>query len=166
VWPEPVERVAREIRAAAVDASIQEFEEGAATAEAAARAVGCRLDQIVKSILFMCDGGRAVLAMVPGDRRADETLVAAAAGADEIRVAKAAEVLAATGYDPGGVAPFPLRAVDQVLLEQTILQHSRVWIGAGSPAHMAGIGPDELERLSGAKAADLVGPRYSSTTDR
>jgi prolyl-tRNA editing enzyme YbaK/EbsC (Cys-tRNA(Pro) deacylase) len=166
VWPEPVERVAREFRAAAIDATIQEFDEGTPTAEAAAKAVGCRLDQIVKSILFMCDGRRAVLAMVPGDRRADEALVATAAGAQEIRVAKSAEVLAATGYDPGGVAPFPLRAVDEVLLEQTILRQGRVWIGAGSPAHMAGIAPEELERLSGARAADLVGPRYSSTTDR
>jgi prolyl-tRNA editing enzyme YbaK/EbsC (Cys-tRNA(Pro) deacylase) len=165
VWPEPVERVAREFRAAAVEVTIEEFDEGTPTAEAAARAVGCRLDQIVKSILFMC-GGRAVLALVPGDRRADEQLVAAAAGAGEIRVAKAAEVLAATGYEPGAVAPFPLRAVDEVLLETTILQHEQVWTGAGSPVHMAGVAPEDLQRLSGARTADLVGPRYSSTTDR
>ena len=164
MWPEPVERVARELRAAAVDVTIEEFEEGTPTAEAAARAVGCRLDQIVKSILFMCDG-RAVLALVPGDRRANEELVGAAAEADEVRVAKAAEVLAATGYEPGAVAPFPLRAVDEVLLEATILQHDLVWIGAGSEAHMAGVAPEDLQRLSGARTADLVGPRYSSTTD-
>jgi prolyl-tRNA editing enzyme YbaK/EbsC (Cys-tRNA(Pro) deacylase) len=150
MWPEPVERVARELRAAAVDVTIEEFDEGTPTAEAAARAVGCRLDQIVKSILFMCDG-RAVLALVPGDRRANEELVGA--------------VLAATGYEPGGVAPFPLRAVDEVLLETTILQHDQVWIGAGSEAHMAGVAPEDLQRLSGARTADLVGPRYSSTTD-
>jgi prolyl-tRNA editing enzyme YbaK/EbsC (Cys-tRNA(Pro) deacylase) len=164
MWPEPVERVAREFRAAAVDVTIEEFDEGTPTAEAAARAVGCRLDQIVKSILFMCDG-RAVLVLVPGDRRADEALVAAAAEADEIRVAKASEVLAATGYEPGAVAPFPLRAVDEVLLEVTILQQGQVWVGAGSPAHMAGVAPDDLQRLSGARTADLVGPRYSSKTD-
>ena len=87
-------------------------------------------------------------------------------GAAEIRVATAGEVLAATGYEPGAVAPFPLRAVDEVLLERTILQHDRVWIGAGSPAHMAGLAPEELQRLAGARTADLVGPRYSSTTDR
>jgi prolyl-tRNA editing enzyme YbaK/EbsC (Cys-tRNA(Pro) deacylase) len=158
VWPEPVERVARELRAAAVEATVQEFPEGTPTAEAAANAVGCRLDQIVKSLVFVCDGAY-VLAMVPGDRRADEGRVAAAAGASEARVAGAAEVVEATGFEPGGVAPFPLAAIEDVFIERTLMQHSRVWIGAGSPAHMAGLAPGELQRLSGARTADLVGPR-------
>ena len=155
MWPEPVERVAREFRAGAVEVTIEEFKDGTPTAEAAANAVGCRLDQIVKSILFMC-GGRAVLALVPGDRRADEQLVAAAAGANEIRVAKAAEVLAATGYEPGAVAPFPLRAVDEVLLETTIMQNAQVWVGAGSERHMVMVSPPELVRLTRGSPVDIV----------
>jgi prolyl-tRNA editing enzyme YbaK/EbsC (Cys-tRNA(Pro) deacylase) len=158
VWPETVERVARELRAAAIDSTIEEFDEGTPTAEAAARSIGCRLDQIVKSIVFVCDR-RPVLALVPGDRRADAALVGEAAEAGEVRVATPDEVLATTGYGVGAVAPFPLRAIEEVLLEQTILQHGRVWIGAGSPAHMAGIAPSELQRLSGARTADLVGHR-------
>jgi prolyl-tRNA editing enzyme YbaK/EbsC (Cys-tRNA(Pro) deacylase) len=158
VWPEPVERVARELRRGAVEATLQEFPEGTPTAEAAARAIGCRLDQIVKSVVFVADGTR-VLALVPGDRRADEAKVAAAVGAGEVRVAYAREVVAATGFEPGAVAPFPLRAVDVVLLERTVLQHGRVWIGAGSPSHMAGLAPGELQRLSGARTADLTAPR-------
>jgi prolyl-tRNA editing enzyme YbaK/EbsC (Cys-tRNA(Pro) deacylase) len=158
VWPEPVERVARELRAAAIEATIQEFPEGTPTAEAAANAVGCRLDQIVKSLVFACDG-TYVLAMVPGDRRADEGRVATAAGASEARVARASEVVEATGFEPGGVAPFPLAAIEDVFIERTLMQHDRVWIGAGSPAHMAGLAPGELQRLSGARTADLVGPR-------
>jgi prolyl-tRNA editing enzyme YbaK/EbsC (Cys-tRNA(Pro) deacylase) len=165
VWPEPVERVARELRAAAVDATIQEFAEGAATAEAAAKAVGCPLEQTVKSVVFVCDG-TPVLALVPGGRRADLSLVAAAVGAAESRVADASEVLAATGFEAGSVAPFPLRAIDEVVLEHTILQHAMVWIGAGSPTHLAGLAPAELQRLAGARPADLLGQRYSSATDR
>ena len=71
-------------RARRIDATIQEFPEGTPTAEAAARAVGCRLEQIVKSLVFVCDGAY-VLALVPGDRRADEAKVAAAVGAAEVR---------------------------------------------------------------------------------
>jgi prolyl-tRNA editing enzyme YbaK/EbsC (Cys-tRNA(Pro) deacylase) len=158
MWPEPVERVARELRAAAIDATIQEFPDGTPTAEAAARAIGCRLEQIVKSIVFVCDGA-FVLALVPGNRRADEESVAAAVGAGQIRVAGASEVLAATGFEPGAVAPFPLTATDTVLIERTILQHTKVWIGAGTPSHMAGLSPSELQRLSRARTADVVGPR-------
>jgi prolyl-tRNA editing enzyme YbaK/EbsC (Cys-tRNA(Pro) deacylase) len=158
MWPEPVERVAAELRAGAAEATLQEFPEGAATAEEAARAIGCALAEVLKSVVFVC-GDSVVVALVPGDRRADEAKVAAAVGAEGARVAHAREVRAATGYDPGAVAPFRLPAVDAVLLEQTALGHARVWIGAGSPAHMAGIAPVELQRLTGARAADLVAPR-------
>jgi prolyl-tRNA editing enzyme YbaK/EbsC (Cys-tRNA(Pro) deacylase) len=146
------------VRGEAVEATIQEFPEGTLTAEDAARAVGCALDQIVKSVLFVCDIG-PVLALVPGDRRADEERVAAEAGAGSIRVAYAREVLTLTGFEPGAVAPFPLVAVDIVLLERTILQHTQVWIGAGSPVHMAGISPAELQHLSGGRTAAILGPR-------
>ena len=50
-------------------------------------AVGCEPAQIVKSLVFVCDG-LPVLALVPGDRRADAAKIAAAAGAGYARVAK------------------------------------------------------------------------------
>jgi Cys-tRNA(Pro) deacylase len=153
-WPEPVERVAAVLRDAGIDARVEEFPEGTPTARAAAKAVGASLEQIVKSLLFICDG-RPMLALVPGDRRADETKVAAVAGAKAARVAKPAEVLAATGFEPGGVAPFPAPAVAQVLIQPELLGHEQVWIGAGSERHMAGISPIDLVRLTDARAGDL-----------
>ncbi len=100
-WPEPVERVAAVLRAAAVDARIEEFSDGTPTAREAAAAVGCELAQIVKSLVLVCDGG-FVLALVPGDRRADESAVGAAVSAQHVRVARADEVVHATGFEPGG----------------------------------------------------------------
>ena len=116
--------------------------------------IGCELSQIVKSLVLVCDGA-FVLALVPGDQRADEAAVAAAVGASEVRVATAQEVVLATGFEPGGVAPFPLRAVTRTLLDGSLLQHAVVWIGAGTHEHMASIGPAELQRLTGASAVDL-----------
>jgi Cys-tRNA(Pro) deacylase len=152
-WPEPVERVSAVLRDAAVDARIEQFDEGAATARDAARAVGCELDQIVKSIVLVCDGAY-VLALVPGDRRADERAVAAEAGAKEVRSATAAEVREATGFEPGGVAPFPQRAIALTLIDRSLLAHGIVWIGAGTHAHMASLPPADLARLAGARPFD------------
>src|SRR5215216_861432 len=155
MWPETVQRVSLFLGQAAVDARVQEFPEGTPTAEAAARAVGCALAQIVKSLVFVCDGVY-VLALVPGDVRADEKKVAAAAGARHARVARAPEVENATGFAPGAVAPFPQRAVAKTLMERTLLQHPVVWIGAGSPAHMASIAPVDLQRPANARLFDLL----------
>jgi prolyl-tRNA editing enzyme YbaK/EbsC (Cys-tRNA(Pro) deacylase) len=165
MWPEPVERVARELRAAAIDATIQELPEGTATAEAAATAIGCPLDEVVRISVFVCDG-KTVVALVPGDRAPDEARVASSVEAGEVRPATSAEIAAATGAEPEAVAPFPLPAGLRVLIERTLFQQPRSWVQAGSPTHMASLPTTELQRLSGAETADLLGPRYSSATDR
>jgi len=154
-WPEPVARVAEVLKRTGVDARVEEFPEGTPTAEDAAKAVGSSRAQIVKSLVFVCDG-RPTLALVPGDRRADENKVAAAAGARYARVARPDEVLAATGFEPGGVAPFPAPGVAQVLMSGELLAHDRVWVGAGSERHMAGLSPLDLARLTQARSADLT----------
>ena len=154
-WPEPVERVAAFLREAGAEARIEELDTGAATAEEAARAAGATLDQIVKSLVFMCDG-RPVLALVPGDRRADADKIARAATAVEARIAKRAEVEEATGFAPGAVAPFPLPGVGTVLVDQTLLGHDLVWVGAGSTNHLAALAPADLVRLARAQPMDVV----------
>jgi prolyl-tRNA editing enzyme YbaK/EbsC (Cys-tRNA(Pro) deacylase) len=155
VWPDPVERVSAFLRDAGAEARLEEFASGTPTAADAAGAVGCELRQIVKSILFDCDG-RAVLALVPGDRRADARKVAAVAGASRARVARPAEVEEATGDAPGAVAPFALRAVEQVLVDRRLLVDGLLWVGAGSTRHMVGLPGVELVRLSQARPVDVA----------
>ena len=154
-WPEPVERVARFLRESGTEARIEEFRAGTPTADDAARAAGCSLEQIVKSVVFVCDD-RYVIALTPGDRRADARKVAAAAGAARARVAGGAQVEEATGFAPGAVAPFPLAHIELVLLERRLLAHDEVWIGAGSPRHLAAVAPADLARLTRGRAVDLA----------
>jgi prolyl-tRNA editing enzyme YbaK/EbsC (Cys-tRNA(Pro) deacylase) len=154
-WPEPVERVTAYLRDAGAEVRVEEFQEGTPTAQAAASAVGCDLAQIVKSLVFDCDG-KPVVVMVPGDRRADSEKIAKAAGSRFARIAGAEEVQGATGFDPGAVAPFPLPRVERVFIDRTLLSHGVVWIGAGSDKHMAALSPAELVRLSRARPMDVV----------
>ena len=154
-WPEPVERVAGFLRAAGAEARLEEFAGETPTAQAAADAAGCSLDQIVKSLVFVC-GERPVLALIPGDRRADSLKVAAAAGSEPARVARPTEVVAATGVEPGAVSPFPPRAGVPIFVERTILSSPVVWVGAGSERHMARLASVELVRLTQGVTVDLV----------
>ncbi|HEU0303533.1 MAG TPA: YbaK/EbsC family protein [Gaiellaceae bacterium] len=150
-----VDRVRSFLRDARAEARVEEFARGTPTAAHAARAVGCELRHIVKSLVFECDG-RVVLAMVPGDRRADAPKVAAAAGAPTATIASPARVREATGFEPGAVSPFAPTRVDAVFVDRAILNLGRVWVGAGSTRHMAGLAPTELVRLTRATAADLT----------
>jgi prolyl-tRNA editing enzyme YbaK/EbsC (Cys-tRNA(Pro) deacylase) len=154
-WPEPVERVVAYLREAGAEVRVEEFAEGTPTAQDAARAVGCALGQIVKSLVFDC-GGRPVVVLVPGDRRADSEKIARAAGSPDARIAGSTEVQEATGFEPGAVAPFPLPGVQTVLIDRMLLAQPLVWIGAGSSRHMAALSPAELVRLARARAVDVV----------
>ena len=75
-WPEAVERVSSFLRDAGAEARLEQFSDGTPTAADAAAAVGCELDQIVKSLVLVCDD-KPVVALVPGDRRGDPEKIAA-----------------------------------------------------------------------------------------
>lgn len=154
-WPEPVERVAAVLRENGVDSRLEEFSEGTHTAAAAAEAIGCSVGEIVKSLVFVCDG-RPVLALVPGDRRVDAPKLAAALGTGYARSASADEVRSATGVEPGAVAPFPVPNVAEVVMDRELMRLGIVWAGAGSPQHVVGLAAADIARLTGAKIADLT----------
>jgi prolyl-tRNA editing enzyme YbaK/EbsC (Cys-tRNA(Pro) deacylase) len=162
-WPEPVERVAAFLRDAGAEARIEELRGDTETAEGAARAAGTTLERIVKTLVFICDGA-PVVALVPGDRRADLDKVARAAAGVEARIARRAEVEEATGFAPGAVAPFPLPSIETVLIDPSLLGHDTVWVGAGSPTHLAALGAADLARLSRARPMDVVqDPAYHAS---
>jgi prolyl-tRNA editing enzyme YbaK/EbsC (Cys-tRNA(Pro) deacylase) len=154
-WPEAVERVSSYLREARAEARIEEFPEDTATAQDAAQAAGCELGQIVKSLVFECDG-RPVVVLVPGDRRADSAKIARAAGAERAKIAGSEAVREATGFEPGAVCPFPLPRVQAVFVERTLLSQPVLWVGAGSDRHMAAVAPTELLRLSRGRPMDVV----------
>src|SRR3954447_21059287 len=101
--PTSRERVRDALRAAGLDCPIIETPDSARTAVEAAAAVGASVGQIVKSLVFLCDG-EPVLALVARDNRLDAQQVGALAGGTITR-ADAARVREHTGFAIGGVAP-------------------------------------------------------------
>jgi len=148
------ERVEYAARLAGLLIEVKTFPEGTRTAEDAARAVGCDIAQIVKSLVFVADG-EPVIAYVSGRHKLDTTKFARATGANNIRKATADEARDATGYAIGGTPPFGhARALD-LYLDETLLEHDEVWCAAGTPATVFALDPKELLRVTGARAENL-----------
>ena len=118
-WPESVERVAAVLRGAGIDARVEEFREGTPTARAAAKAVGAiaRADRQVARLHLRRPADARARPRRPARRR--ERRSRPSPERRYARVAKPAEVLAATGFEPGGVAPFPAPAVTQALIARS-----------------------------------------------
>ena len=81
---EAIERFTEEAEASGLQVEVQSYPEGTRTAADAAAAVGCHVDQIVKSLVFMADV-RPVLVLCSGGRRVDEERLASYLGT-EIRI--------------------------------------------------------------------------------
>ncbi len=132
---------------------VRSFPDGTRTAPDAARAVGCELGQIVKSLVFVA-GGRPVVALVSGSNRLDEILLGSAAG---LPVAKADAEIArsSTGYSIGGVPPFGHATNIPVFMDRDLLGYAVVWAAAGRPDSVFEIEPQRLRELSNATVIDL-----------
>ncbi len=134
-------------------------EDGARTAEDAASAVGCTVDQIVKSMIFAADGERGpelVLALTSGANQVDAEALAAVAGVDRCGRADPEAVRAATGYAIGGVPPFAHRTALRTWIDPHLLTFGEVWAAAGTPRHVFAISPEALVDLTGAEPASFA----------
>jgi prolyl-tRNA editing enzyme YbaK/EbsC (Cys-tRNA(Pro) deacylase) len=152
--PRSDDRFASAAGALGLSLEVRRFPQGTRTAVDAARAVGCELGQIVKSLVFVADG-EPFLALTSGSNRADPERLAATLGARAVRPASAEEARAATGYAIGGTPPFGHPAPLRVLVDRDLLGHEVVWAAAGRPDSVFPISPQDLVRVSGGEPVDL-----------
>ena len=138
---------------------VRRFPAGTRTAEDAARAVGCEVGQIVKSLVFLA-GGRPVVALVSGANRLDPARLAEVAGGAVTR-ADPDSVRRATGYAIGGVPPFGHAGALPVFMDADLGRHPVVWAAAGRPDAVFEITPRRLQELSGARVVELAARRGS-----
>ncbi|HXF58164.1 MAG TPA: YbaK/EbsC family protein [Actinomycetota bacterium] len=153
--PGAVERFLEAARARGLSPAVRRFPSGTKTAADAARAVGCDVGQIVKSLVFVADG-RPVVALTSGRNRVDPSRLSAVLGAREVRKASAEEARAATGFAIGGTPPFGYPRPLQILLDRDLLGHEVVWAAAGTPDTVFPIAPADLLEASGATVADFA----------
>jgi Cys-tRNA(Pro) deacylase len=150
-----VTRVTDAARNAGLDIAVERFPAGTRTAADAARAVGCDVAQIVKSLVFIA-GERPALALVSGINRVDLDKLARALGVDVARRADGDEAREATGFAIGGVPPFGHGRPVTVVVDRDLMAHDRLWAAAGMPDAVFPIAPEDLLRVSGGTVADLA----------
>lgn len=130
-----------------VDAQIRVFPQGTKTAEDAARAIGCPVAAIVKSLVFIVDE-EPVVALVPGDLRLDTAKLSREAGARSARRADLEEVREATGFAAGGTPPFGHARPLRVFADPSLKRNDPVWAAAGTPTTVFPISLSDLDRLA------------------
>ena len=149
-------RVRAALEAAGVPFDLREMAAETRTAEQAAAAAGCALDQIVKSILFRGTGsGQVKLFLTAGGNRIDPDRASRVA-AEPLERADAALIRAETGFAIGGVAPLGHLKPCALWMDPRLLEFDLVWAAAGTPRHIFAIAPAVLRRITGATLAGFT----------
>jgi prolyl-tRNA editing enzyme YbaK/EbsC (Cys-tRNA(Pro) deacylase) len=150
-------------RSEGLDPAVRRSPQGTRTAEDAARAIGCDVGQIVKSLVFIAwagleapAGDRPVLALTSGANRVDPTKLAALCGVEVVRRASPEEARAATGFAVAGTPPFGHRERSPAFVDRDLLLHEVVWAAAGTPDAVFPLSPADLVRVSRGTVADLA----------
>ena len=127
------QRVQQALTEAGISTQIVELPASTRTAVDAAAAIGCRVEQIAKSLIFRCKGtDEPVLVIASGTNRVDERLVSSHLGT-EIAKADADFVRKATGFAIGGVPPLGHVSRIRTLIDEDLLKLDVVWAAAGTP---------------------------------
>ena len=134
---------------------VLEFDVPTPTSETAAAAVGCAVGQIAKTLLFRV-GERHVAVIAAGDAKVRQAALKQATGyPGKVKMATPDEVVAWTGYAPGGVCPFLLPDALPRLLDVSLRRFEVVYPAAGNAASAVPIGYARLLELSGATEAEV-----------
>lgn len=128
------------------------------TAKEAAQAVGCQVEQIVKSLVFKGSQSQTpVLVLASGPNRVDERLISALIG-EPIEKADADFVRQRTGFAVGGIPPLGHKESVAAFIDETLLKYDTLWAAAGTPHAVFQLTPADLQTMTGGQIVAITSP--------
>ncbi len=120
------------------------------TSDKAADSLDIRLEDVAKTIVFVDQDGRPVLAIVRGAVRVRQNEFAREVGAKKLRLATPDEVLKFTGFPAGGVSPVGNLCRERIFMDDALMNSEHVYAGGGSDGFILKIRPADVLKHSGA----------------
>ena len=152
---EAAQRVQDSLRQAGFANTVLELENPVRTAVAAAEAVGCRPEQIVKSLVFRrTASGEPLLVVASGAHRVSEERLASLAG-ETLAMGDPKFVREMTGYAIGGIPPVGHARKLETIVDAHLLELEGLWAAAGHPNSLFPLTPDELVRMTNGRVAEV-----------
>ncbi len=150
------QKVQDALAARGLDLTVVELPDSTRTAAEAAAAVGCRVEQIVKSLVFVTRGGRRpVLVLASGAHRVDLARLAAIVG-EPLDKADADLVRERTGFAIGGVPPLGHAEPLLTVVDEDLLKLEGLWAAAGHPFAVFALSPAQLVQVTGGTVAKIA----------
>ena len=149
------QRVQDALTALGVASQVVELPASTRSAAEAAQAIGCRVEQIAKSLVFRgLSTDRPVHAIVSGANRVDEERLGELI-AEVVAKADADYVRQRTGFAIGGVPPVGHVESLVCLIDEDLFQYDAIWAAAGTPRAVFRLTPVDLQRITGGRVVSV-----------
>ena len=134
---------------------VVELPDSTRSAAEAAEAIGCRVGQIAKSLIFKTKlTEKPVLVIASGPNRVDEKKIGALVG-EMITKPDADFVRQHTGFSIGGVPPAGHTRPITTFIDQDLLAFEEIWAAAGTPNAVFRLTGDDLVRATGGQVVEV-----------
>jgi Cys-tRNA(Pro) deacylase len=149
------QKVQEALKALGFPYQVMELPETTRTAAEAARAIGCQVEQIAKSLVFKTGRThRPILVIASGAHRVDEERLASLLG-EPVEKADANFVRQRTGFVIGGVPPVGHSEPLETFIDDQLMRYERIWAAAGTPHAVFELTPADLVKMTGGRLASL-----------
>ncbi len=150
------QRVQDALAARGLPHEVVELPQTTRSAAEAAQAIGCRVEQIAKSLVFKgARSSRPLLVIASGSNRVNERRIAEYVG-EPVERAAADFVREQTGYAIGGVPPLAHRQPLEVLVDEHLQRCAEIWAAAGTPHAVFRLTPNDLLLLTGGRVVAIT----------
>jgi len=149
------QKVRKALQARGLTGEVVQMDETTRSAEDAARAVGCKVGQIVKSLVF--EGRQShqpILVVTSGVNRVNENTLGRHVS-EPVKMAGADYVRESTGFAIGGVPPVGHRSQLNTFIDEDLLQYEEIWAAAGTPHAVFKLTPDQLKMITNGKVISV-----------
>ena len=138
-------------------AEILPMEADTPTVPAAARALGVKEKQVIKSLVFLVDG-QPTLVIGNGTRRVDNRQIARhfGVGRKRVKMARPDQALEITGYVVGAMPPFGHQIQLKTIVDPGVTAQTKIFGGGGEINAMLRLTPEELLRVTRAEIVDIT----------
>jgi prolyl-tRNA editing enzyme YbaK/EbsC (Cys-tRNA(Pro) deacylase) len=134
---------------------IIELQSTTRTSAEAAQAVGCRVEQIAKSIVFKGKQTyKPILVIASGPNRVNEKKIAEFIS-EPLGKADADYVRNHLGYVIGGVPPIAHLEKLEIFIDEDLLQYEEIWAAAGNPNAVFRLTPSDLVKMTGGRVVTI-----------
>ncbi len=149
------QRVQNALRTLGFKNVVVELPDSTHSAAEAAQAIGCRVEEIAKSLVFKGKrSGRPILVIASGGNRVNEKSLAGLAS-EPVERADADFVRERTGFVIGGVPPVGHREQMQSFVDEDLLNYDEIWAAAGNPFAVFKLTPSELIAMTNGRVVSI-----------